>query len=249
MMKVKDVLNYLDGIFPLDTACDFDNVGLLVGDGEAEVAGAVVALDCDINAIDFAKRKDANLIVTHHPVIFEPLKSVTGSGIVFELIKSGISVISMHTNLDVGDGGVNDKLCEVLNLKNVKPHIASDGYMLKCGETDITEADAFAAFIKKRLGGAVRYVKGDKPIRKVLVCSGSGGGYIDDAVSSGFDALVTADVKQNHFIAAINGKTALFDGGHFCTENIIVKPLCDLLQKQFPDTGFSAYMPETIKTV
>lgn len=249
MMKVKDVLNYLDGLFPVVSACDFDNVGLLVGDGEAEVTSAVVALDCDINAINFAKENGANLIVTHHPVIFEPLKSVTADGIVFKLIKSGISVISMHTNLDVGFGGINDRLCEIFNLKNVKPHTAADGYMLKCGETDIQDADDFAAFIKERSGGAVRYVKGNKPVKKVLVCSGSGGGYVEEAIRCGFDALVTADVKQNHFIAAINAGISLFDGGHYNTENVIVNPLCEKLKKRFPDTAFAAYMPETIKTV
>ena len=110
MIKVKDVLNLLCELYPPDTACDFDNVGLLAGNGEDEVSGAVVALDSDINAIEFAKQKGANLIITHHPVIFEPLKSVTENDTVFKLIKDGISVISMHTNLDVAKGGVNDAL-------------------------------------------------------------------------------------------------------------------------------------------
>ena len=249
MMKVKDVFDFLESLYPPGTACDFDNVGLLVGNRESEVKSAVVSLDCDINTVNFAKEKGAGLIITHHPVIFEPLKSVTESSIVFTLIKSGISVISMHTNLDVGRGGVNDTLCEALCLKNVKTHIAADGYALKCGQTDISDADRFAAFIKERLGGAVKYVASNKPIKSVLVCSGSGGGYIDEAVLCGFDALVTADVKHNHFIAAINSGVSLFDGGHYDTENIIVKPLCERLKAQFGGAEFIEFSNESIKTL
>ena len=247
MIKVKDIFDYLNGLYPVNTACDFDNVGLLAGSSEAEVRNAVVALDCDINTINFARENGANLIITHHPVIFEPLKSVTENDIVFSLIKNGISVISMHTNLDVGRGGVNDTLCEALCLKNVKPYTAADGYLLKCGETDIADADRFAAFIKKQLGGAVKYVSGDRPIKSVLVCSGSGGGYVDEAILHSFDALVTADVKHNHFIAAINAGISLFDGGHYDTENIIVKPLCERLEKEFKGTSFSLFSNKKIK--
>lgn len=249
MMKVKNILDYLDGLYPVSTACDFDNVGLLVGDGDSYVTGAVVALDCDVKAIDFAKQKGANLIITHHPVIFEPLKSVTENDIVFKLIKSEISVISMHTNLDVGNGGVNDVLCETLGLKNIKSHIAKDGYVLKFGETDIPDADNFALHIKEKLGGVVRYVAGNRPVKTVLVCSGSGGNYIDEAISVGFDALVTADVKHNHFIAAVNAGISIFDGGHFNTENIVVKPLLGRLKTKFPDTEFEAYVPHDINIV
>ena len=248
-MKVKEILSYLESLFPLNTACDFDNVGLLVGDKESEVTGAVIALDCDVNALAFAKENGANLIITHHPVILEPLKTVTESSTVFSLIKEGISVISMHTNLDVGVGGVNDALCDALELTDVKPFAAADGYMLRCAKTYIHDPAALALHVKKRLGGAVRYVAGKKDIQNVLVCSGSGGNYISDAINGGFDALITADVKQHIFVEAINAGISLFDGGHFCTENVIVKPLCALLKERFADIGFYQFSPEVIKTV
>jgi dinuclear metal center YbgI/SA1388 family protein len=174
-MKVKDVLSYLESLYPPDTACDFDNVGLLVGDGECGVTAAVITLDCDVNAVSFAKENGANLIITHHPVILEPLKSVTAGSIVFRLIKEGISVISMHTNLDVGDGGVNDALCAALGLTDIKPYTAGDGYLLKSGKTDKHKPNELALHIKERLGGAVRYTAGKKDNESVLVCSGSGG--------------------------------------------------------------------------
>ncbi len=248
-MKVKEILDYLESLYPPETACEFDNVGLLVGDSEKIVSSAIVALDCDINTIEFAKKQGANIIITHHPVIFEPIKTVTEKNIVFSLIKNGISVISMHTNLDVGVGGVNDTLCEVLGLTDIKAYTAADGYLLKCGKTNKHTADEFAFHIKTKLGGCVRYVVGKEPINTVLVCSGSGGSYIDEALSGGFDALVTADAKHNVFISAINAGISLFDGGHFNTENIIVKPLCSRLQDNFRDIKFISYNPDTIKTV
>lgn len=249
MIKVKEILSYLENLYPCATACSFDNVGLLVGDAESDVSKAVVSLDCDINTVDFAKKNGANLIITHHPVIFEPIKSVRENDIVFGLIKSGISVISMHTNLDIGTDGVNDTLCKVLELTDVAPYTAADGYLLKAGKTDKHTADDFARHIKFKLGGCVRYVKGNEPINTVLVCSGSGGSYIDEAISGGFDAFVTADVKHNVFISAINSGISLFDGGHFNTENIIVKPLCSRLQDNFRDIKFISYNPDIIKTV
>ena len=249
MITVNEILTYLCKLYPVNTACDFDNVGLLVGDGFCEVKSAIISLDCDVNTIEFAKENGANLIITHHPVIFQSLKSVTENSIVYSLIKDGISVISMHTNLDVGRGGVNDTLCEVLNLKSIKSYTANDGYVLKCGKTDISDADEFARFIKEKLGGNVRYVSGSKPIKNVLVCSGSGGSYLSEAIAGGFDALITADVKHNVFIDAINSDISLFDGGHFNTENIIVDRLYSLLSKKFKDISFSPYGDRKIKTV
>ena len=249
MIKVKDVLDYLENLYPKNTACDFDNVGLLVGNSELEITGAVVALDCDINTVHYAESRNANLIITHHPIILEPLKTLTENDIVFMLIERGISVISMHTNHDVGIGGVNDSLCEALKLNNIKPHIAEDGYLLKYGVTDISDADKFAAHIKEQLGGAVRYVAGSRPVNTVLVCSGSGGNYVDEAKKHGFDALVTADIKHHQFIAAVNAGISLFDGGHYNTENVVVKPLAERLSGQFAGVVFNIFLNEAIKTL
>ena len=112
-MKNIDVFNFLNGLFPVESAMGFDNVGFLVGNRQAEVKKVLVALDCDATAVKRAIEENCELIVTHHPVIFDGLKSVTEQDIVYELISRGISVISMHTNLDIGKGGVNDRLCEL----------------------------------------------------------------------------------------------------------------------------------------
>lgn len=246
MIKVIDVFEKLNTRFPVDTACDFDNVGILIGDRFAEVEGVLVCLDCTFSAIEKAKSIGANLIITHHPVIFDPLKAVNENSVVFALIKNSIAVISMHTNLDVGAGGVNDCLCEALGLNGVAKFEASDGYLLNRGETNISDPTVLAGDFKKRLSFPVRFVAG-RPIKKVLVCSGSGGGYIAEAISGGFDALVTADVKHNHFVEAENAGISLFDCGHFATENLCVKPLAEMIKSDFPDIKTETFDPDFIK--
>ncbi len=241
MMTVNSILDYLKEKYPLDTACDFDNVGLLVGDSKTTVNRAVVCLDCDINAVNYAKSIGAELIVTHHPVIFSGLKSVLAGDVVYELVKANIAVISMHTNLDIAVGGVTENLCEAIGLKNVKPFISHSGFLIREAECDITNAERLAEHIKMQLGTAVRYVDSGKDIRRVLVCSGSGGEFLQDVISGEYDALISADIKHNIFIDAINNGVAVFDAGHYQSENIIVEPLCKLLKNQFCDIVFECY--------
>lgn len=247
-MKVNDILDYLSAKFPLCDACDFDNVGLLVGSKNAEITKVLIALDCEISAVRKAVEIGAELIVTHHPVIFDGLKSVTDESLVHLLIKNNISVISMHTNFDMGIGGVNDILCEVLGLKNVKKYKAEDGFILNRCETEFSDADVLAENIKNSLNFPVRYVKG-RPVKKLLVCSGSGGDFIKEANENGFDGLITADVKHNQFIYARNNNISLFDAGHFATENVCVKPLSKMLKSKFPKTEFYPFEPIIIKNV
>ena len=144
----------------------------------------------------------------------------------------------MHTNLDIAAGGVTERLCEAIGLTNVKEFIAHDGFLIREAECDINDADKLAEHIKTQLGTAVRYADSGKSIRRVLVCSGSGGNYLSDVISAGYDALISADIKHNVFIDAVNSGVAVFDAGHYQSENIIVKPLCDILSNQFGDIKF-----------
>lgn len=248
MIKNKDIFDFLCEKYPLDTACDFDNPGFLVGNKENETKKVLVALDCDLKAIERARNCGCNLIVTHHPVIFDPLKSVTKGSVVYELIENGISVISMHTNLDIAEGGVNDCLCKVLGLKDVEIFEVADGFMLRKGVSPISDPHALAESIKQNLGGTVRYVAG-RPIKNVLVCSGAGGDFLEDAIKGGFDALITADVKHHLFLEALNAGISLFDAGHYHTENVVIKPLCEILKDKFATLEFIPYENEHLKTV
>ena len=133
-MIVYDIYDFLDEKYDFSSALEYDNVGLLVGDGRDKVTGVLVCLDCTDEAITEAVKQGANLIVTHHPVIFDPLKSVTEQSLVYRLIKIGISVISAHTNLDQADGGVNDALAEAVGLSDVEKIADSEGFFYRIGE-------------------------------------------------------------------------------------------------------------------
>ena len=249
MMTVNNVLDYLKERYPLDTACDFDNVGLLVGDKDTAVTHAVVCLDCDINTVNYAKSMGANLIITHHPVIFNGLKAVTVGTVVYEAVKANISVISMHTNLDIAVGGVTEQLCKAIGLTNVKPFTAHDGFLIREADCSITDADKLAQNIKESLGGAVKYADSGKPIHRVLVCSGSGGEFLTDVINGGYDALISADIKHNVFIDAVNNGVTVFDAGHYASENVIVKPLCNELKAEFSSIEFSEFNNNKIKSI
>lgn len=248
-MKVKDILNFLSCRFPLDSACDFDNVGLLVGDGESEVKNVLIALDCTNEALNEAIKNNCQLIITHHPVIFEGVKEILADSLPYNLIKNDVSVISMHTNLDIAENGVSETLCKVLELKNVAPFTADDGYTLWQGETRFKSANDFALFVKEKLGGFVRFVDGKKEIKKVLVCSGSGGDFVFTAAKYGFDAFLAAEIKHHQLLFANDFGISAFDGGHFATEDIIVEPLKELLQKEFGDINFVTFHSNAIKCV
>ena len=235
MITVQDILEFLEEHFPLDSACDFDNVGLLIGDESAPVTKVVVALDCTQSVVQYAIKAGCELIVTHHPVIFEPLKTVKGDSLVWRLAQSGIAVISMHTNMDIGIDGVNDCLCKALHFTNIHKISAEDGYLLNSAcLSPAMVADELARHLKQCLGGAVKYVGCDHPIKKVLICSGSGGKFLYDAARMGYDALITAEVKHHWFLDAERLQIALFDAGHFETEDVVVEPLKMLLNSRFP---------------
>lgn len=235
-MKVSEILDFLCGIAPLEKSLDFDNVGLLVGDPESEVTGVLVSLDCFDEVIERAEDLGANLIVTHHPIIFNPLKTVLKDSLVYKLVSKNISVISMHTNLDQADGGVNDALCDALGIYDVRTATASDGFELRLGELDEPEDPyLFARHIKETLGGTVKFVAGSRDIKTVLVCSGSGAEHFYDAAALHVDALITAEVKHHIFIDSGKLGISVFDAGHFNTENVIVAPLCRDISGAFPE--------------
>lgn len=248
-MIAENIYAYLNNLYPETTACDFDNVGLLVGDYKAEVNKVLISLDCNLTTVKNAVNNGCQLIITHHPVIFDRLKNVLSGSVVYELIKNNLTVISMHTNLDIGDGGVNESLCKAIGLENIETFTAFDGFSLKSGTISPVSPKKFAEQIKGVLGGCVKYIDGDCEIQKVLVCSGSGGNYIKEAVSCGFDALVTSEIKHNIFMLADDYKISVFDAGHFNTEDIVIEPLQKLLSKKFNDIEFITDHTNPIKSV
>ncbi len=247
-MIVYDIYDFLDEKYDFASALEYDNVGLLVGDGREKVTGVLVCLDCTDEAITEAAKMGANLIVTHHPVIFDPLKSVTEQSLVYRLIKNGISVISAHTNLDHADGGVNDMLAQTIGLLNIEKVADSEGFFYRIGELDEpATSEQFAKSVSERLSFPVKYVGNSSFIKRVAVCSGSGGSMLSEVIETGADAYVTADIKHNVFMEAHEAGITLIDAGHFNSEDIIVEPLCNEIRNTFPDIKVEAFHFSPIK--
>ena len=247
MTTVGDILSYLETLAPRSMKMDWDNVGLLCGGKNRPVTKVLVALDPFEGVCKEAAQWGAELILTHHPLIFSPLKSVTDEtsiGRAVQLLCSaGISAINAHTNLDCAPGGVNDCLAQTLGLSDVQV-IAPAGVdelgrpwgLLRQGAVEIQPLSDFLPHVKEALHcDGLRYVNGGKPVHRVAVGGGACASELMDAVHAGCDTFVTADVKYNQFWDAHDLGLNLIDAGHFATENPVTALLAEKIAAQFPE--------------
>lgn len=244
MSTVTHIYDAIDRLAPFWLTMDFDNTGILVGDRNREIACALLALDCTPAVIEQARQLGAQLIITHHPVIFHPLKRVNEDAVVYQLIRSDIAVISAHTNLDIAQGGVNDALASAIGLRDCRGlellNEQTGAWLGRIGTLpEPLSPEAFAAHIKACLNAAsVKFSAAPRAIHTVALCSGSGADCLDAAISAGADALLTSEVKQHEYLAAAAAGISIFDAGHFDTEDIVIEPLRDYLAKEIPDVHF-----------
>ena len=238
MAKAKDILQFIETIAPTHLKMDWDNVGLLCGRGDQEVRRILVALDPFPHVCDEAVEIGADLLVTHHPLIFEPLKSVTDQTTIGQsiqkLIANNIAAINAHTNLDCAEGGVNDTLAERLGLTDIS--VIGSEHLLRVGSFQSTLL-TFLEHVKAKLNcQGLRYVDGGKPVCRIAVGGGSCGSALPEVIAAGCDTFVTADVKYNQFWDAKAFGINLIDAGHFQTENPVCGVLAEKLQAAFPET-------------
>lgn len=244
MSTVTHIYDAIDRLAPFWLTMDFDNTGILVGDRNREIACALLALDCTPAVVEQARQLGAQLIVTHHPVIFHPLKRVNEDAVVYLLIRSDIAVISAHTNLDIAQGGVNDALVNAIGLRDCRGlellNEQTGAWLGRIGTLpEPLFPEAFAAHVKSCLNAAsVKFAAAPRAIHTVALCSGSGADCLDAAISAGADALLTSEVKQHEYLAAAAAGISIFDAGHFDTEDIVIEPLRDYLAKEIPDVHF-----------
>lgn len=238
MPTVGDILKNLTVFAPVEAKLDFDNVGLLVGRADRPVHKILTALDITDEVIEEAIAENAELIVSHHPLFFE-LKSVTDGTWTGEralkLAEHKIAAICMHTNLDAARGGVNDALLDALGL--VYAGELDEATMIgRVGvlPADMTMADFLAQVTGSLRANGLRYHDAGRPVRRVAVCGGSGGGEVGLAHAAGCDTYVTADIKYDPFLEAKHLGLNLIDADHFCTENVVVPVLRDRLMQAFP---------------
>ena len=229
MAKVKDFYGYLNSIAPFETQEDWDNSGMLVGDMDAEVKKVAVVLDITHEEIKKAKAIGADLIISHHPVIFNPIKSVTRGSVPYELVASSINALCCHTPLDIADGGTNDSLAKLLGIEVTR----TEDPILRLGTVEPTSAENLAGKIAKTLNTKVRYADAGGKIEKIAICTGAGCSLIEAAGE--IDAFITGDASHHNFLDCVQAGITLIAAGHYETEIIVVPVLVKKLQAQFPD--------------
>lgn len=249
---IRHIAAFLEAWAPPSSALSYDNVGLQVGDPDAAVRVALLGLDMTPELLDEAKELGAALIVTHHPLLFRPVRAVTTEAyvpnLVWRLAAENIALYSIHTNLDAASGGVSFALADQLGIEDaafLQPAENGDTGFGAIGSLPApVRLQAFLGVVAERLGApALRYA-GDPEalVRRVAVCGGSGSNLIDEAAARGADAYVTADIKYHDFFNALDAKgrprLALIDAGHYETEKSAESLLLEALAKQFPQTAW-----------
>ena len=243
MPTVQEIEQAMFRLAPKSGAMSWDNVGQLLGDPQQEVSRVLVSLDITEAVADEAIASGCQLIVAHHPVMnckwlpVQTVRSDTPQGhLLLKLLRSGVSAICMHTNLDVAPGGVNDALVDALRLEDPGPLSPEDG-IGRIGS--LPQPMALADFVREvshALGcNGVRYSDAGKTVSRVAVGGGSCGDYTDQAIACGCDTFVTADLGYHQFLDAPGKGINLIDAGHFPTEDPVCFRIMTYLHGEFPE--------------
>lgn len=242
-MKCREIIDRLERLAPPEYACEWDNPGLLAGSGKKEVKMVLLALDASDDVVELAVREGADLVITHHPLIFKPLKKVNDEDFIarriLTLIRNDISYFAMHTNFDIAPGGMADLAAKRLGLSNCRPlevtgtalpGSGQEGEPVGIGKIgrlpEAMEVPVFAAYAKERFGlpfvtaYGLHEVKG--PVEEIAVCPGSGGSTISCALRAGVPVLLTGDIGHHEGIDAAACGLAIVDAGHYGLEYIFM---------------------------
>lgn len=267
VLRVGTVLRWLEELAPFELAEEWDNVGLLVGSPAQEVSGIAVALDVEEWVLERAASAGANLLVTHHPLIFRPLPALRTDlpvgRLAAQALRLRMAVVAAHTNLDVAVGGVNDALAQVLGLQSLVPlapvlrgrrarpplgpekgsELEEGPGLGRLGELpEECTLRELACRIKERLRAARVFWAGDpeRPVRQLAVCGGRGGGLIAQAVARGADAFLTGDLDYHQWQEARRLGLAVLDAGHAPTEAVVLPPLAAYLRARVDEAAGEA---------
>ena len=231
-MNVQTVYNLIHAVAPFDTQMEGDNSGLLVGSPNQEIRSILFALDVTEPVIDEAVALGAELIVTHHPLMFSAIRSLTDETyegrLIRRLVRENISLIAAHTNLDQASGGVNDTLAALCGLVE----ISGEGFFRAGFLPEPMTVRAFADLLGENLETTVRVMAPEgRIIRRVGLCSGSGGSEWQLALEAGCDAFVSGEIRHHFALAMADAGIAAFECGHFATEEPGLAALAEALQK------------------
>lgn len=234
MITVGELIDFLEQWAPFSSAEEWDNVGLLVGKREMRVTGVVTTLDVTPEVIAQAQIRGANVVVSHHPVIFSPLNRLDPESIPARLIAAGMAAVCVHTNLDRALDGVNDCLAGRLRLTEVRE--AEKGWCRIGYLAKPMEPEAFARYVAGCLGVPVRMAPGAEKVSCVGLCSGAGGDFLPGlAKNEGAQGLVTGEIKHHEWLELARCGATVVEAGHFDTEKGIASVLAQRFSEAFPE--------------
>jgi dinuclear metal center YbgI/SA1388 family protein len=244
-VKIKQVLSALEQFAPLPLQESWDNAGLQVGLTEAETSGALLCLDVNEKIVDEAIRKGCNLIVSHHPLLFHGLKQVSGRDYVqrcvIKAIKHDIVIVSMHTNMDNAQDGVNWKIAERLGLTDCRFFARKQVDGIEAGSGVVGSlpqpmaAEDFIQMVKDRFQVACAQCNEllQRPVKKVAICGGAGDFLLDDAVREGADAFITGEMHYHVFFDH-EQQVQICVIGHYQSEQYTSEVFRDIIQREYP---------------
>jgi len=248
-MRAYELYKRLDELIPSELSCDWDNDGLMVASGaENEVKKVLFTLDVTDIAVDYAVENEFDTIISHHPLIFRPIKRLSDPKLM-KLVKNDITVMSFHTRFDIVEGGVNDELASVLGLKNVTRY----GELARIGEiSENMTFDRFAEFVRIKLNAPyVNTVKCREDVGRVMMAGGDGKDFYADAVSSGAGTYITGAMSYNTLVDAAENpaKVNVIEAGHYFTEQPSLKALERMVKAIIPQVKTIIYESNPVKTV
>lgn len=256
-MTVYELYRELEKRIPRELSCAWDNDGLMCcPHPEREVRRVLVALDITAAVVEAAIAGKYDLIVSHHPLIFRPLKAIEPQNPVarkcISLLSAGIAAMSFHTRLDAVEGGVNDTLAEALGLQNVLPFAGDDGAAIgRVGELKSPmSVEEFAATVKRVTeAAAVSYTDVGIPVRRVALLGGSGSDDVLAAERAGADTYLSGEIAHHHMTDAPERGMNLISAGHFETEQPVTRRLSAMLSELLPDAVVDRINSNPIKTI
>lgn len=245
MIKCSDIAKAVEELAPRTLAYEWDNVGLLCGDAEQEVRRVLITLDLDIGVVEEAKQKGAQMIIGHHPIMFNPInrineQSCEGS-MLRELIRNNISYYAAHTNLDIAKGGLNDLLAKKLGLSKVEFLEAVDTAGEGIGRIGVLEkpitAQELALNVKNVLGAEAVRFSGDRNalVQRIAVNSGGGASMTDAALINNADVFITGDFKYSQVRDCVSRKMNIIDVCHYDSEIIVCEIFESIIKSHFGD--------------
>ena len=254
-MTVKELYEKLDTLIPRALSCEWDNDGdMCIPSPDNEVNTVLISLDPSEKAIKTAISVGAQLIITHHPLIFRPIKHLSSdpcSDKLIKLIKSNISLFSFHTRLDALDGGVNDTLAEMLGLKNIEKFGPEGEKIGRIGELEApVTAPQFAAAVRDTLGAAsVSLCDCGKSVSRVALVGGDGGDFLDAADDAGADLYLTGSIGYNKQNEGYERSISILTAGHYHTEAPICGKLAKMLREIDPDIKTISFSSNEIQDI